>query len=466
MKLIIDNQLRLLNIPEELKTWFIEQLTFDNPAYLEAVKHNRYLGELHRYICMYESLPDGIALPRGYLQIIENSMIDKGLDISIIDNRILYPPIFVKSNITLRPYQKKAKTDLLSNPNGILVAPAGSGKTIMALDIFASVHQKMLWLTHTDRLAKQVIDRIVGTKESPPMFSDIKREEIGFIGGGKYSIGDRVTVGMVQTLVRREAQLPEIGRKFGLVVCDECHHCPSSTFLKVLKHFSAYYIYACTATPQRRDHLEDIMFASIGLANSVIQRKEVKKEGGIITPTVIKRTIQSPEWGGNDFHYITNKLIIPNKQRLVLITTDILREAYKGNCCIVISTRKIYCEMIYELMNKYWSKSSIATGDYTKKHNNEQVVKLENGEVTVLITTFELLGEGFDVKKLNRGFIVLPFREKVRVEQAVGRIQRTCEGKTDALLYDYVDVNIGILKNQYLHRSLVYENLGMKIKQE
>jgi superfamily II DNA or RNA helicase len=119
--------------------------------------------------------------------------------------------------------------------------------------------------------------------------------------------------------------------------------------------------------------------------------------------------------------------------------------------------------MIYELINKHWVKSAIATGDYTKTHNNEQVAKLENGEATVLVTTFELLGEGFDVQKLNRGFIALPFREKARVEQSVGRIQRTHEDKTDAILYDYVDVDIGILNNQYSHRVKAYESLGMKI---
>lgn len=463
MKLIIDSQLRMLDAPEELASWFATQLTFDNPLYLEAVKRNRYLGKLHPYIYMYKPLPNGIVLPRGYLQLIEDSMIGRGLGLHITDNRILSSPVFVKSDIVLRAYQKEAKLALLSHPNGMLIAPAASGKTIMGLDIFASLHQKMLWLTHTNRLANQVIERIIGTDEFPPIFPDVDKKEIGFIGGGKYSVGDRITIGMIPTLVRREVQLPEIGRKFGLVIIDEAHHVPASTFLKVLEHFSSYYLYGLTATPYRRDSLEDIMFAGIGLANSIISRKEVKEEGGIMTPSVVRRMVPGTEWGDNDFHYIVREILIPNQQRLTMIVTDVLREAYKGNCCIIISTRKIYCEMLHSLIDKHWVKSAIATGDYTRKHNDEQVLKLESGEVTVLTTTFELLGEGFDVQKLNRGFIALPFREKARVEQAVGRIQRTCKGKTDAVLYDYVDINIGILKNQYLHRAEVYRSLGMEI---
>lgn len=463
MKLIIDSQLRLLNIPEELSSWFATQLTFDNPLYSEAVKRNRYLGKLSPFIYMYKPLKGGIVLPRGYLQLVEGSMVGKGLDLSIKDNRVLTPPVSVESSIVLRSYQKKAKEALIKHPNGMLVAPAASGKTIMGLDVFASLHQRMLWLTHTNRLANQVIERIVGTDEFPPIFPDVERKEIGFIGGGKESIGERITIGMIPTLVRRKVQLPEIGRKFGLVIIDEAHHVPASTFLKVLEHFSSYYLYGLTATPYRRDKMEDIMFATIGLANSIVSRKEVKKKGGIMTPTVIKRTVPAPMFGGNDYHYILKELVIPNAKRKTMIVTDVLREAYKGNYCIVIGTRKVYCEELFELISKHWDKASIATGDYTRKHNDEQVFKLEKGESTILVTTFELLGEGFDVQKLNRGFIALPFREKARVEQAIGRIQRTCAGKTDAVMYDYVDENIGILDNQFRHRAKVYKSLGIRV---
>jgi superfamily II DNA or RNA helicase len=464
VKLIIDNQLRLLNVPEELRSWFALQLTFSNPLYEEAVRRNRYIGRLSPHILMYKPLPDGIVLPRGYLQMIEETMLGKGLGLAIKDNRILLPPISVESSIKLRSYQNEAKIALLSHPNGMLVAPAAAGKTVMGLDIFASLHQNMLWLTHTNRLAKQVIERIVGTDEFPPIFPDVTEEEIGFIGGGKFSIGGRITIGMIPTLVRRKPELPVIGKKFGLVIIDEAHHVPASTFLKVLEYFSSYYLYGLTATPYRRDKMEDIMFATIGVANSVVQRKEVIEKGGIITPAVIKRVVPGPWWGSNDYHYIIKKLLLPNEQRKAMIVTDVLREAYKGNYCIVISTRKAYCEDLFQMIGEHWSRTAIATGDYTRKHNEEQVLKLEKGDVTVLVTTFELLGEGFDVQKLNRGFIALPFREKARVEQAIGRIQRTCEGKTDAIMYDYVDENIGILKNQFKHRVEVYQSLGVEVR--
>jgi superfamily II DNA or RNA helicase len=223
-------------------------------------------------------------------------------------------------------------------------------------------------------------------------------------------------------------------------------------------------MYGLTATPNRRDGLEDLMFASIGLPNAIINRKEVVDRGAIITPKVYARHIRSGPCMGYDFHEIVREILPNNLERMRIILEDVLREAASGHYCIIISTRKAYCETLYDCLSKVWEKTAIATGDYTKKHNDDQVKKLEDGEITILVTTFELLGEGFDVKKLDRGFIVLPFKEKSRVEQTVGRIQRSCEGKKDAILYDYVDIDIGMLKNQFYTRALTYRKLGMEIK--
>jgi len=465
MKIIIDSRVKLLNVPGNLIDWLVKQLTFVNPLYVEAMKRHRYIGDIEQYIKLYSLNPTGITVPRGYLETVEDALIGKGNSITIVDNRILHNPLDIKSDIILRPYQEAAKFDLMKHPNGILVAPAGSGKTIMGLDIFATVRQKMLWLTHTNRLAEQVIERIVGTEHDNPAILDMIKSDIGIIGGGKKKLGNKITVGMIQTLARNIDLLTDISQEFGLVIIDEAQHVPSSTFLKVVNRLPAYYLFALTATPYRRDKLESVMFTTIGRPNAIIERKEVKREKGIITPLVITRRIRGPIYGGNDFHYIIKELLIPNELRSDAVATDIINEAKQGNYCIAIGTRKSYCEIIYNKVSRYWNKTGIATGDYNKKHNSLQVKRLEDGKITVLVVTFQLLGEGFDVKKLNRGFVILPFKERVMVEQAVGRIQRTCQNKDNALLYEYLDEGIGILENQFHERRNIYYSLNMKVNE-
>lgn len=463
MRISIGNTISLTDISTETKRWFVENLTFENPKYKEAIDHGRSVRFIQKNISMYTDMPNGIVVPRGMLQIIENSFLGKGYNIELSDSRILLEPVNVKSNISLRPYQLPAKINLLKHPNGVLVAPAGSGKTILGLEIFASLRQRMLWLTHTTRLAQQVKERILGTKDIPPALLDINENEIGMMGNGKWKLGDKITIALVQTLSRRIDMLPEIGREFGLVVIDEVHHLPATTFTKVIQYFYSYYLYGLTATLRRRDKLEGIVNVSIGNPNAVIPREDVKKDGGIITPHIKVKYLSGLIYDGNDYNTALKDFILPNDTRSDLIAEDVIREAKAGNYCVVISTRKEYCEILYQKISKYWAKCGISTGDYNDAHNAEQLRRLESDEINTLITTFDLLGEGFDVKKLNRCFLVLPMREGVRIEQAVGRIQRSCTDKCDAIVYDYVDTNVGILSNQFRYRCEVYNKLGMKM---
>lgn len=601
MKIIIDNNVTLLNIPQKLKNWLLEALTFNNPVFEEAVKYGRYVGNIPEFISLAKTVPGGIIVPRGYLQVIEKGLIYKNIPLKIVDNRILKPPINVVSKIKPFLYQKAARRNLLRHPNGILLAPAGSGKTVMALYLFATLHQPMLWITHTNQLVNQVIDRINFFLE------DVGR--IGFIGRGNIELGDKITVALVQTLIRRKEYLPELGREFGLVIVDEClvagtkilmldgsvkniedikngditifgkvsnkfsrltdktiilqggfgtiegtpthqlpyipagkiintanvilgtldtiqeddhllcinksvnhnsksiiyneieynclpvtkkisvnkhtivydftttehlfiangvlssncHHTPSKTFTEVISHFSSYYLYGLTATPNRRDKLEDLMYASIGDINAYIPRKIADKN--LVDKTIVKKvSLRCATYIGNNYSHAI-KAVCNSEVRTNRIIEDIIYEVEKGNYCLVISVRKSYCEKLYEELKKKWPRTGLATGDYSKTYNEEQVSKLENGEITILVTTFHLLGEGFDVPKLNRGFLVLPFRNKTYTEQAIGRIQRRCEGKTEAVMYDYVDDNIGILKAQFWHRADVYNKVGAMIEE-
>jgi superfamily II DNA or RNA helicase len=67
-------------------------------------------------------------------------------------------------------------------------------------------------------------------------------------------------------------------------------------------------------------------------------------------------------------------------------------------------------------------------------------------------------------------FITTPFRNKAGLVQLVGRIQRSHPTKKDATVFDYVDADIGIFKNQFFSKSendsryKTYESLGLLIE--
>lgn len=253
------------------------------------------------------------------------------------------------------------------------------------------------------------------------------------------------------------------------VLSSNCHHCPASTFLEVVGHFNSHFMYGLTATPYRRDKLEKLMFHALGESITTIPIEKVSKFGGIMLPTVIYREIRSPIVSHNNIQKILTENIVKNTKRNRLIVGDVLREAVNGKYCIVISDRRAHCEALYSLISVGWEKTGIATGKYSKKYVTEQVEAFYQKKITVLVTTFSLLGEGFDVPFLDRAFICMPFRAEAKAVQLIGRIQRTYEGKTDAIVYDYVDINVGVLKNQFHNkkstcRYRTYDKLGLVIK--
>ena len=234
--------------------------------------------------------------------------------------------------------------------------------------------------------------------------------------------------------------------------------------------FNPHYLFGLTATPYRRDGLENLMFQVLGPEIISISQDEVRDQGGIMVPTVYYKTVQSAYVDNNNINKIITEHIVNNKKRNRLIASDVLAEAHAGNFCIVVSDRRKHCEILYDLISPGWAKTGIATGKYSRKYVEEQVQRYLDGEITVLITTFALLGEGFDIDFLNRAFVTSPFRSEAKVEQLVGRIQRVAKGKKDAIIYDYVDHNIGVLRNQFYtgkeHKPCrwnVYKRLGLEV---
>lgn len=468
MKITIANRIRIQDSPEWLKQQLIQDLTVPNPEFIQAEQQGYSTWGIDRFINNFTILnDDSIIVPRGMRKDIIQYAEDYDLPFEIVDQR---PKFTARSDIDtrlidFRPYQLQPIHEVVveGETEGMIVAPAGSGKTVLGIALAAALGIPTLWITHTNQLAIQTGERL---KHFLPSLED---EDIGFIGGGKWKIGNFFTIAMVQTLVRRK-DLHKIMNDFGLIVVDEAHHCPASIFRKVVVQFNPIYLIGLTATPYRRDKLERLMFQVMGKIITRITVDDVEGHGGIIMPVVKYKTIDSKRVEINNVAKILKDHIVENTDRNAVIVGDVVREAMAGNYCIVVSDRKVHCEILNELISISWKKTGIATGDYSRNYVQEQVRRFEENEITVLVTTFSLLGEGFDIAFLNRAFIAMPFRAEGKVEQLVGRIQRVADGKNDAIVYDYVDHNIGVLKNQFFAgekkpcRFNAYTRLGMKVE--
>lgn len=120
---------------------------------------------------------------------------------------------------------------------------AGTGKTVMALEVARRLGRSTLIVVDTNFLRDQWGERI-------EEHFGISADEVGIIQGAKINIAENFfTVAMLQTLYNKK--LPsDVRRAFGTVVFDECHGTGAPQFNKVLYKFPAQARFGITATPR------------------------------------------------------------------------------------------------------------------------------------------------------------------------------------------------------------------------
>lgn len=452
-----------------------------NPEYAEAVKHGRYTGNIPANIVLVQIEKDGYSLPRGYAGRLLQLAKHFGVEYQLQDNRRQLPMVLFRSGIELRPYQAPAVKEMLRGTQGVLVSPAGSGKTETMLEVIARVGQPALWLTHTKDLAEQVMTR---AKER----LGLCRNEIGLIGDGAFQIGEKLTVGIIQTLCRMD--LKDLAGRFGLVMVDEVHHVGGSgTWIEVVDKLPARWRYGCTASWNRADGLEVITERYIGPVLHRVERSAVELTGNVIIPElrVIKtetvsetyqkheerlarwrqlckeykaRNIREPRRPVLNYSGVLNDILFdPGRNQLILET---LKTECTGHYSLVLSERVDHClelkRMLDETRDTY--ATEVIHGKLPKSKRDKIIQAMRNGKIDILFAV-DIAKEGLDIPRLDRLFLVAGGRNEAELEQKIGRIQRTFPGKRDAVVFDFVDEKIGVLRAQYWARRKVYKRLGM-----
>jgi len=183
-------------------------------------------------------------------------------------------------------------------------------------------------------------------------------------------------------------------------------------------------------------------------------------ESGDVLPAeiIIRETDFKPYYDPvNEYSKMISELT-SDDDRNRLIASDVAREV--ENCdgvCLVLSDRKKHCETLRAMLQYGHNIScEVLTGDVTGNERREVLDRLNQGNVKVLLATGQLVGEGFDRRDLSPLFLTTPIKFSGRVLQYMGRVLRPAPGKKKAKVYDYVDVNVEVLKAAARARQRVY----------
>ena len=428
--------------PVALRRVIGDALTVENPAYREAEERGRSTRDLEPELRYYRQADDGaLVVPRGAGDIVRALCKEHGVGYTVAHETVVAEPVVFAERVTLSAAQERAVGEMLARRTGVLCAPAGSGKTVMAMAMIARRQQPAVVIVHTRELAHQAIARAVAVL-------GLDEAEIGLIGDGQCRVGARLTVALVQSLARG---IPPALRRVGFVLVDEAHHCPALQMMAVVSQFPARFIAGMTATPYRRDGLDRVIHFFLGETRATIDAADLADR--LVHPRVIKReTGLRPE--GDSFSEIVGQLVA-DRARNALIVGDIVRGVKVGRRCLVLSDRVEHVEELTRLLRAEGVAAAALHGRLGKKVRAQVVEDLATGALDVAVATGSLVGEGFDCPRLDTLFLATPVSFRGRVVQYIGRVSRSAPGKTDAIVMDYCDDN-QMLWSTFRNRLGVY----------
>jgi len=452
LKLVLREQIFIgkNNLPKSVVNFLKDNLNFFNLEFTIKKRMEVSVYGLEKYFKLIENQDDKIAVPRGFLKEFTDFLNEDDIKFEIIDERNKLKPVKFETSYKLFDYQKEAVKEIIDFENGLLVSPPGSGKTIIGIDIIAKLKQPALILVHKKQIFNQWLERIEG-------FLNIPKREIGQYVSSKKKIGKKITVAMVQTLSRLE-NLEELKDKFGLVIVDECHHMPARMFRNVITKLNPFYLYGFTATPERKNNDEKLIFIYLGEILHKIENNFNRAENGKtgnLPEVIIKETnMKVPFKVKTDNFQMLAKIIIFDSNRNRQIVEDIKAEANGGKKCLVLTERKEHIEVLSCYLKKEFEIIELS-GDLTEKKKREKIKQIEDGNFQILLATGQLIGEGTDFQNLDSPFLVFPFAFQGKLTQYIGRIQRGAED--DNRVYDYRDKKVEYLERFFKKRLKYYE---------
>ena len=442
--------------------------SFPNPEFYKRQRMRMQTYPEKRFIFSGQVRENELRLPRGTLDEAIRILSQAGASVVIRDERIAKRKIKTIFSGSLKPNQMSAIKELKKHDTGVLVAPPGAGKTVIGCALIAERNVTTLILVHRQNILDQ-------WKKSIHEFLGIPLKEIGQLSGTKKKLSGKIDLCSILTLAKVE-DYQEIALNYSQIIIDECHHLPAASFEAILKELPARYICGLTATPKRKDGLENILYQQCGPI-----RHEIKSIDGAALEklvTIYETGFKTPEHVGKPppYHLIIEHLT-KDESRNQKITQLTMAALEQGRFPLLISDRKGHLEKL-----ELFIQESSETIDALK---SLKVFKLDSGVSSkrrkavldeidecrlnknplIILSTASLIGEGFDLPALDTLILAMPLSFEGRMVQYAGRIHRLAEGKTDVQIIDFVDSFSAMLFKMYKNRIRAYQKMDYTIRE-
>lgn len=360
----------------------------------------------------------------------------------------------------LRPYQSAAAAFLAARSKGLVVAPAGAGKTILAAAASQRVLKagdRALWVANTREQVDQAIEAI---KLFP-------------VAGTEWD-------------VECVAARPD-GRRYRLVVMDECHHAGGARTWIEIADAAGSILWGVTATPDHPDEERNEKLRALFGEFFEIAREEVMAGGHLVSGIVRILHLDTPGQYDATIRPLVEAEVKRRKHRFRFIpesehrkrvtwqfTSEHLRNNLTRNAALVATARAEMKagEVVIILVGSIEHGeelagqipgSAVINSKLPAKLRRERIQALRSGTLKCAICT-SLMDEGADVPVASVLILAAGGRSAAKTVQRTGRVMRPHAGKSCGVVYDFSDRGLVYAHAQYKARLRVYRELDYEIE--
>lgn len=365
--------------------------------------------------------------------------------------------------LAMRPYQRQALQQWKDHQKrGVVVLPTGAGKTYVAVQAILACQRSAIILAPTIDLVQQWAEDLQRRLQVP----------IGQYGGGEKNLQD-ITVSTYDSGI---LIMPHYGNRFGLLVCDECHHLPSAMTSVVAESCIAPFRLGLTATPERNDGQHHRLEELLG---PLVHKSDINELEGKFLANYQAEVLEVAMDNDEFQSYTDNRKIYLDFVRVQNINfsqpdgwqqfiTTAARSSSGREVMVAYREQKRLARasrakmrVCWELIGDHRDEMIIIFTDdnatayeigrrmvlpvmthHTKSTERKNMLKkFRSGEWPILVTS-RVLNEGVDVPEASVAIIMSgsgTVREHV---QRLGRILRPSQGKV-AILYELISAGTG-----------------------
>ena len=335
----------------------------------------------------------------------------------------------------LRTYQEKVIEDFnrevaAGRRRIILVAPTGSGKTIVAAAIIKAAvanRQRALVLAHRRE--------IVGQTSQKLQAHGIPH---GIIQAG---VPDRpleaVQVASIQTLHARAVRSDRMELPLAdVLIIDEAHHTPAASYRAIIDAYPDATLLGLTATPCRGDGR-----GLGGIFETIIECPQVADliEQGFLVKTRVYAPSTPDLKGVRTVAGDYNEGQLADRMDRPKLIGDIVTHWHKYG-----ERRKTVCFAVNVAHSLHLRDEFVHSGvraehidgGTPKPERDASLARLASGEIE-LIANCMVLTEGWDMPEVGCCILARPTKKMGLYRQMIGRVLRPAVGKPDAIILDH-----------------------------